>query len=184
MDKIIKAVKKSDKGYNMTNREIKIVWYTDDVKIISEIDFQRLLNSYFQIVRKYNMQVSVAKIKSVVISKDPIRCKLVVNDGIIKQVMTFNYLGVEVSANLDKTREVRYQTNKANWVYGRVREIIWNNKSDNIQNTDIKEEECHVQDIVKWTEGEEELGMITERMKPERTTKGTLDRKPTAWRLN
>ncbi|XP_072764658.1 uncharacterized protein [Anoplolepis gracilipes] len=64
-----------------------------------------------------------------VIAKEPIRCKLVVNDHIIKQVMSFNYLGVETYSGRYLLNKARTQTNnKAARIAGCLRDIIWRNK--------------------------------------------------------
>ncbi|XP_044760904.1 uncharacterized protein LOC123318360 [Coccinella septempunctata] len=74
------------------------------------------------------MQISTTKTKSLVISKEPKRCKLVVADQPIEQVMTFSYLGVQISSNQDRTYEVREQASKACRMAGALRDVIFNNK--------------------------------------------------------
>ncbi|XP_045461035.1 uncharacterized protein LOC123671322 [Harmonia axyridis] len=74
------------------------------------------------------MQISITKIKSMVISKEPERCKLVIADQPIEQVMSFSYLGVEISSNQDRKHEVRKQADKACRVVGALRDVILNNK--------------------------------------------------------
>ncbi|XP_050457558.1 uncharacterized protein LOC126854663 [Cataglyphis hispanica] len=72
--------------------------------------------------------ISVPKTKSLVIAKEPIRCKLTINDEIIEQVMSFKYLGVEISSNQDRKKEVQGQIDKAARISGYLKEIIWRNK--------------------------------------------------------
>lgn len=81
---------------------------------------------------KYNMTISVDKTKSMVIAKEPQRCKLMVNNKAIEQVMTFTYLGVEISSYGNLTKEITSQTIKANSVAGCLKDVILRNEFLNI----------------------------------------------------
>lgn len=59
------------------------------------------------------MQISVEKIKLIVISKDPLTSKLWVDEKPIEQLMIFSLDG-EIPANKDRSRKVRNQVKKAN----------------------------------------------------------------------
>jgi len=48
------------------------------------------------------MSIATNKTKSLVIAKESRRCKLAVNDEIVEQVMSFRYLGVEITAHQDR----------------------------------------------------------------------------------
>lgn len=74
------------------------------------------------------MVISTEKTQSMVISKEPIKCKLMVNDKTIEQVMIYKYLGIETSSDRNIIKEVQAQTNKANRISGYLRDIIWRNK--------------------------------------------------------
>lgn len=63
-----------------------------------------------------------------VIAKKLIRCKLVVNDHIIEQVMSFSYLGVETNSDRYLMNEARTQANKAARIADYLRDIVWRNK--------------------------------------------------------
>lgn len=78
------------------------------------------------------MIISTDKIKTMTISKESIRCKLVDNK-IIEQVMKFIYLDVELSSYGDLDYEIRYQVNKANKISDWLYDIIWRNKHLNIE---------------------------------------------------
>lgn len=54
--------------------------------------------------------------QSMAISKQPLRCKLSVNNKAIDQVRKFNYLGAETPNDRNLTSEVRTQANWANRV--------------------------------------------------------------------
>ncbi|XP_055372045.1 uncharacterized protein LOC129606020 [Condylostylus longicornis] len=74
------------------------------------------------------MKISVSKTKSMTISKDSLRCKLAIDGTIIEQVMSFNYLGVEVTSDRDSNREVRAQASKGAAISGYLRDVIWSNR--------------------------------------------------------
>ncbi|XP_045479803.1 uncharacterized protein LOC123684554 [Harmonia axyridis] len=74
------------------------------------------------------MLISTEKTKSLVISKDPIRCKLVVNDRIIEQVMNIKYLGVEITSDGNNNKEARQQVMKGARISGYLRDVTWKNK--------------------------------------------------------
>ncbi|XP_055389680.1 uncharacterized protein LOC129618740 [Condylostylus longicornis] len=130
MDKIIRAIKSMHIGYRLENHAISIICYADDAVLIaeSENDIQRLLFKFQQTAEQLNMLISAEKTKALVISKDPIRCKLMTYNKTIKQVMSFQYLGAEISSCKNIAREVQYQANKASVVAGYLRDVIWKNK--------------------------------------------------------
>ncbi|XP_045466574.1 uncharacterized protein LOC123675272 [Harmonia axyridis] len=94
----------------------------------NEDDLQRLLYRFQTTADKFNMIISLKKTESMVISREPIRCKLAVNDKPIKQTLQCTYLGVEISSCKNLYQEVRTQTNKASRISGCLRQIIWKNK--------------------------------------------------------
>ncbi|XP_056630500.1 uncharacterized protein LOC130441040 [Diorhabda sublineata] len=61
------------------------------------------------------------------IEKDPLRCKLVVEDNPIEQVMQFRYLGIYISNTHDPVKGLRSQINKASALSGCLRDIVWSN---------------------------------------------------------
>ncbi|XP_072766481.1 uncharacterized protein [Anoplolepis gracilipes] len=115
----------------MGHRKIQILCYADDAMLIveNEDDLQRLLHRFVNTASTFNMITSTEKTQSMVISKEPIRCKLEVNNKIIQQVMKFNYLGAIVSSNRNLVEEVRAQANRANRIAGYLREVIWRNRN-------------------------------------------------------
>lgn len=130
MDRIINDVKKVCGGYRMGLRSIKILCYADDVILIAdnEDDLQRLLYRFQTTAEKLNMQISLEKTESMVIAKEPTRCKLAVNDKPIHQCMQCTYLGVEITSSKNLQQEVRTQVNKASRISGYLRDLIWKNK--------------------------------------------------------
>ena len=129
MGKIINKVTSLNLGYKMGNKRIGMVCYADDAALIadSEDDLQRQLFQFFQISRQLNMNISTNKTKCMTIAKDPLRCKLVVENNPIEQVMQFRYLGIDISSTHDPVKDLRSQINKASALSGCLREIVWSN---------------------------------------------------------
>lgn len=130
MDKIIGKVKQIKAGYRMGRESHSIICYADDALLMAETedDLQRLLQTFARAAKDYNLQVSAEKTKCLVSSKHPIRCKLQLGSHIIEQVMSFNYLGVEVTSDRQLTKEVVNAANKARRISGALNNIIWRNK--------------------------------------------------------
>jgi len=82
MDEIIKETKSAGRGYKLGNTELKMVCYADDAVVISEDkdNLQRLLHQFELTAKRYNMSISVPKTQTLVIAKEPRRCKLAVYD--------------------------------------------------------------------------------------------------------
>jgi len=128
MDEIIKQTR-AMAGYRMGTKEVKVVCYADDAVLFanSEDNLQRLLFNFTNKAKEFNMEVSTGKTKSMVISKDPIRCKLEIDKKIIEQVMKFNYLGVEISSERNSYKEVKHQVMKGARISGYLRDVTWRN---------------------------------------------------------
>lgn len=60
--------------------------YADDAVILSENEnrLQRLLHRFSLTARRYNMEIFVPKTKSLVVAKEPVRCKLAINDEMVE----------------------------------------------------------------------------------------------------
>jgi len=97
-----------------------MVCYADDAAIFAktEDDLQRQLHKVCQASQAMNMTIS----------KDPVRCNLVVQDKIIEQVSQFKYLGMDLSSYHDPVKDLRSQINKASAMSGCLRQIIWANE--------------------------------------------------------
>jgi len=125
MDKITTDTRSAGRGFRTHKGETTILCYADDVVLISENEdeLQRLLHQFYD----SNTMISVPKTKSLVIAKEPIRCKLVSNE-IIEQVMSLKYLGIKISSSQDRKKKIQGQTSKATRISGYLKEIIWRNK--------------------------------------------------------
>ncbi|XP_055380820.1 uncharacterized protein LOC129611625 [Condylostylus longicornis] len=135
MDEIIKKVKCAGRGYKIGDNEIKCVCFADDAVLISdsEDNLQRLVYAFEKAAEEFNMEISVEKTKNMVISKNPLRCKLAVYEKSIEQVMEFKYLGALITSSRDLTKEVKTQATKASSISGYLKDVIWKNKHMNIR---------------------------------------------------
>ncbi|CAG9835898.1 unnamed protein product [Diabrotica balteata] len=136
MDEILNTINK-ERGYKMENKEIRILCYADDAALIAsnEDDLQRLTHRFNTRAKDFNMVISTQKTKTIVISKESIRCKLEIDGVSIEQVMETNYLGITLSSYGDVEKEVKNQVQKANKIAGCLNNTIWRNPHIN---TDVK----------------------------------------------
>ncbi|XP_050519023.1 uncharacterized protein LOC126893120 [Diabrotica virgifera virgifera] len=74
------------------------------------------------------MLINTEKTKCLVISKEPIRCKLEIYSKTVEQVNHFKYLGAEITSYGNLSNEAREQTMKAARISGCLKEIVWKNK--------------------------------------------------------
>jgi hypothetical protein len=76
-----------------------------------------------------NMEISLSKTKSLVISRNNIKCEVKLRDTVIEQVPKFNYLEAEISAKRELKQEVRTQATSAAGISGCLCNLIWPNKN-------------------------------------------------------
>lgn len=100
MDRVIDNFPRNT-GYKMGNTCFKVVCYADDAALIaeSEDELQRLLHAFDQKAIRDNMEIKAEKTKCMAIAKEPIRCKVNLKGIVLEQVMTFSYLGSEITSN-------------------------------------------------------------------------------------
>lgn len=130
MDRIIERVRKVKHGYRLGRHLLKIVCFADDAALLADTEdgLQWLLQAFKSEAEELNMKISIKKTKSMVISREPRRCKLVVDDNIIEQVSDFSYLGVKISSWGNLAGVVREQVNKSARVAGALNSLIWRNQ--------------------------------------------------------
>ena len=78
--------------------------YADDKVIIQETEdqLQKAIFTFNTILRNYGLRISAAKSKTMAfLGKRPIRTKIVVDNQTLEQVCDFNYLGYNISYNVD-----------------------------------------------------------------------------------
>lgn len=129
MDRIITKVREAKCGYGMGNAQINIVCYADDAVLLAdnEDDLQKLVRIFAEEAGAVGMEISINKTKTMVIAREPHRCKIVIDDKIIEQVMEINYLGIIISAYGDLRSTVKNQVNKSARIAGALKSIIWRN---------------------------------------------------------
>lgn len=66
---------------------------------------------------QHYMSISAETTKTIVKSKEPIRCQLLINNTIIEQV---DYLGLKLSSNGGVEEEIQRQVNKGHRIYKRI----------------------------------------------------------------
>lgn len=73
----------------MNSGEITIICYADDAIIVSEgkNNLQSLPYTSHTISKQFKMQISLVNTKSVVLSMEPLRGKLVVEDKLVEQLI-------------------------------------------------------------------------------------------------
>ena len=80
MDNVIKEIKHM-RGYRVGRSVFNVICYADDVFIMeNENDIQRLVYNFKKACQKYNIKIAKEQTKSITISHDSLRCKLVIND--------------------------------------------------------------------------------------------------------
>ncbi|KAF2891006.1 hypothetical protein ILUMI_15167 [Ignelater luminosus] len=147
------------------------------------------------------MIICTEKTKCMTITKDPLRCKLIVEDKPIELISQFKYLGVELFNDHDPPKELRRLIDKEK-LYGnrhiyktcvrpietreetnktksmlRVakmniqRTIIGKTKRERVRNTEVREQ-CGVQDIRWERQRRRQWYNHVKRMKEERIPRG------------
>jgi len=74
------------------------------------------------------MSIEINNTKSLIVAKEPRRCKLAVNYEIVEQVMSIRYLQVEITAHQNRTSEVKNIIDKASKIAGCLKDVIWKNQ--------------------------------------------------------
>lgn len=139
-------------------KNINIVCYADDAVLASsEDDLQRILHQFLKSAKMYHMRVSKQKTKCLTTSREPLRYKLEIKGTVIEQVMSFKYLGINISSARDIQAETKDQAIKGHrlWAFTRyhMEEQIHVNRK---QNQDIQDmyqtntmEQKHVRKLAK-----------------------------------
>jgi len=82
------------------NQQLPTLLFADDQVIIAdrEDNLQRAAHILNQIITEYGLTISVQKTKSMAFrGRDPLRTKIVIDNKIIEQVNSFNYLEYMIS---------------------------------------------------------------------------------------
>ena len=129
MNELIKDLK-NFQDYSMGDENVIIVCYADDAALVAENEngLQRLLHKFALSCEKFQLKISSKKTKTLTISREPVRCKLQLDNTIVEQVPSFNFLGIQITSSKIVSEEVRPQAIKASKISGCLNETIWSSK--------------------------------------------------------
>lgn len=129
MAKIIAAVKAHRHDYKLRNQHLNKISYVDDAALAEfEDDLQRLL-FIFKTSLKFLTWISRAlKLNSMMISREPLRCKLEINNYSTEHDLSFNYFGMIISSYRNWKEDVKRQINKAATILEHLKQVICRNK--------------------------------------------------------
>jgi hypothetical protein len=106
IDKVIKEWQHMIKqNVMMKNLILNTILFVDDQVIVArtEDDMQRAVYALNNVAIKYNLKISVNKTKTMVLKgKVNVRPQIVLNNHIIEQVNSFNYLGYTIAVTNNK----------------------------------------------------------------------------------
>lgn len=74
----------------------------------SEDDLQRILHEFETAATKYHTEISIDKIKAMIVVKEAIRCKIKIERNTIEQVNRFQYVRVGISSNYERSKNSGY----------------------------------------------------------------------------
>lgn len=83
----------------------------------SDDNLLRMLFTFETESDRYNIKISNNKTKSLVTAKDPMKCKLAINNKPIKQIMELNYLETNIFSNRNLYYEVHRNGESDNELY-------------------------------------------------------------------
>ncbi|XP_053956161.1 uncharacterized protein LOC128861811 [Anastrepha ludens] len=115
MHEIIEQVKTAASSFRMITGEFTIICFADDAVLTAENEEYRLklLFKFEEVALSLNIQILVGKANAMVVSEQPKRCKLAVNNNPIEQAMEFTYLGLQITSSKDLSKEVKTAVNNA-----------------------------------------------------------------------
>lgn len=96
MDELIEKESSMNLEYPMGDRKISMVCYAEDVTIIANLedDPQKQLCVFYPTAKECNMAISIGKTKTITFFKEPARCKLVIENLAMGQVIQFKHLDI------------------------------------------------------------------------------------------
>jgi hypothetical protein len=96
----------------MGTNNIQILYYANYATLFAknEDDFQRLLHKFLNTIIRFNILISIEKTESIIISKESIRYKIMVDNKLIKQLMKYNYFDIVTSRYKNLLEEVQRHT--------------------------------------------------------------------------
>ena len=114
-------------GMNITNHR-----FADDTAVIadSEDNLQLLLTTSKDACEKHGMEINTKKYKTevMVISKEPEKCSIYLNEEKINQTETFTYLGTLITEDGKCTKEIKCRIAQSKTAYTNLKKILTNKK--------------------------------------------------------
>ena len=90
---------------------------TEPLRKLLRLKLENTAQFWKQTTEIFIIEISVKKTKSLPVTREPRRCKLAYNQS-VKQVMTFKYLGANITSSRNLKEEVKAQTTKASFILG------------------------------------------------------------------
>lgn len=112
---------KVTRGCRMGRSMFSSIWYADDAVLIAGSKSDVHSNEYYKFneaYERYNIKIADVKTKSITYFHEPCRCKLLINDKIIEEVIEIGYLGTKFGSNNKADVEVEHQLTKGNRIAG------------------------------------------------------------------
>jgi hypothetical protein len=117
----------------MKNLILNTILFVDDQVIVTstEDDMQRAVNALKNVAIKYNLKISVNKTKTMALKgKVNVRLKVVLNNNVIEQVNSLNYLGYTVAVT--NNRDLETELNRCHQMCGTTRRTLDKKTKDKI----------------------------------------------------
>lgn len=114
--------------YGIENKNFALLCYADDAVLLADTEgkLQRIL--YITITIHHSSTNRKNEIY-MVISKEPVRCKLEIEEKILQQLMNFKYLSIDMSSDHKKAQ---FQAIKEAQISKFLLDVAWNNKYMNV----------------------------------------------------
>ncbi|KAF2899271.1 hypothetical protein ILUMI_06905 [Ignelater luminosus] len=95
--------------------------------------------------------MSTERTKCMAITKDLLRCKLVVEDRPIEQISQFKYLGIELSRDHNLPKELKSFINKLEVMVGCLRKVAWTNRNMRTEESPKASSKKHLSKRAMWS---------------------------------
>ena len=101
---------------------LKMLAFADDLVIFGKTqrDLQNNVTILNRELKKRGLNINTKKTKSMILSREPARHEIKLNDETLEQVNNYKYLGVIISSNCSLKAEINQRISKANAVYSQL----------------------------------------------------------------
>ena len=130
-EKIMKSIEDM-KGVNIGRMNINNLRFADDTAGIADSDekLQLLMSTLKDACDKHGMEINTKKNKTevIVISKEPEKCSIYLNEEKINQTKTFTYLGTLVTEDGKCIKEIKSRIAQSKTAFTNLKNILTNKK--------------------------------------------------------